>query len=190
MKVVITCIIVFLMVTAGFGQSDIGFKGIGGKLGIVDPGGGVGSTIGFGAIADLGNITPKIKLQADAVYWAKDYVELSTHDFTVSSISISAIGKYMFAEPDEKLRPFAGAGIGLSITSNSWEYDTVSPVPPYQPIHVDDSRSDTDIGIHIVGGANYMLSDKFDGIAEFRYVIGGDWDYWGIFAGVIYLLDQ
>ena len=189
-KVVIALSIVILMVTSGFGQADIGFKGIGGKLGLVDPGEGVGSTIAFGAVVNLGSITPKIMLQADVAYWGKDYDVFASNDFTVSSFSISAIGKYMFAESDQQLRPFAGAGLGFNFNSVSWEYDTISPVPPYQPIHEKDSDSDTDIGIHIVGGTHYMLSDNLDGFAEFRYMIGGDWDYWGIFAGVVFLLGK
>ncbi len=189
MVVFFTCIISLVIVTAGFGQTDIGFKGIGGKFGIVDPGEGVGSTVSFGAVADLGSITPNILLQGDVAYWSKSYDMFGSNDFKVSSISISVIGKYLFAEPDQKMRPFAGAGLGFSINSVSWEYDTISPLT-LQPIHEDDSESDTDIGIHIVGGTNYMLSDNLDGFAEFRYMLGGDWDYWGIYGGVIFLLGK
>ena len=186
--VVIAIAISLLCSTMLFGQADIGFKGVGGKLGFIDPGGGIGSTISLGGVADLGTIIPKIALEASITYWGKSWDVIGA-DWKTTCITIAAIGKYYFSEPDQQLRPFAGAGLGLNYSSFS--YDT--PVFNQQTgtWGTDEKTdSDADIGLHMVGGANYRLSDSMDGFAEFRWVNGGDWDYWGIYAGVIFNLNK
>ena len=184
-----TVVIAALAVLCAFGaaqaQSNIGFFGIGGKLGITDPGAGVGSAITFGASANLGTIMDgKIGLQADVTYWAKDYG--FGDDWKISQFGIAVIGKYYFAADTEKLRPFAGGGLGFNINSVSGP----SYTDPWTGHEEDNDASDTDIGLHIVGGVDYQLSEQVTGFAEFRYMVGGDWDFYAIFVGAIFNLNK
>lgn len=173
-----------LCVTYSFGQSNIGLMGVGGKLGYVMPGSDADNAIGFGAIADLGKITPKINLEADVLYWSKGQDAMG-YEWKYSNIAICGIAKYYFTPEGEQLRWFAGGGLGLSMGKSSWEYQN-----PYTGQKEDDSVSDTDLAIILCGGGRYQLSPNLDGVAEFRYLIAGDWDYMVISAGVIYALTK
>ena len=93
----LTILFVLAFAVTAFTQSNIGLNGIGGKIGYVDPEGDMESTIGFGAVADLGTITPKIALEADVFYWGKSYDEHfygATGEAKFTSITVSAVGKY------------------------------------------------------------------------------------------------
>jgi len=91
--------------------SNIGLRSIGGDVGFVDPEG-VDGTVGFGAFANLGNISRDIRLAPRVDYWSKSYsfagAETSVHD-----ISIGTRGEYMFHVSSRKFQPYAGAGLGL-----------------------------------------------------------------------------
>src|SRR5215471_13901295 len=97
-------------------QADIGFKAIGGSVGYVSPENFDG-TFGLGVFADLGHITPQIKLEPRIDYWSQSQeafgAKASVHD-----ISVGAHGKYMFDVTNPKLHPFAGAGLGLHFLSS------------------------------------------------------------------------
>ncbi len=179
-----TVVILFILASAVYGQANIGLMGVGAKVGYLDPEGDENSTFGFGGVADLGTIMPNVGLEAELLYWSKSYDEHGL-DFSVSSISVAAIAKYYFKPEGEQLRPFAGGGLGFNRASAKSEFEN-----PLTGHTEKDTHSDTDLAIHIAGGAKYALSPQLDGIGEFRYVMAGDWDYWGIFAGVIYRLNQ
>ncbi len=183
-KVLLIAVLTLVVTGLSFAQTDIGLYGIGGKIGITDPGSGVGSALTFGASADIGSIMDgQIGLQADVAYWSKSY-GMGDH-WKISQFGIAVIGKYFFAEASEQLRPFAGGGLGININSVSWEYDDWLGGGTTKG-----SDSSTDIGLHVVGGADYKLSDSMKGFAEFRYMLGGDWNFWAIFGGVIFSLGK
>jgi hypothetical protein len=167
--------------TASFAKSNIGFNGVGAKVGLVGPEGGIGTGIGFGGIADLGWITPKIGLEANALYWGKSYNSgffYETYDVKYSQFTISAIAKYYFDQKKgAKFHPYAGAGLGMGFWKVSW---------PSQA-HFTGGVSGSNLVIQGVGGAKMALSPKMDGFAEFMYSTGG-YDFWGLFAGFIYKL--
>ena len=72
-KIGLVSLLVLLMATISFAQADIGFKAVGGKVSFVMPEDPIESTIGLGAVADLGTITDAIHLDAFAEYWGKSY---------------------------------------------------------------------------------------------------------------------
>ncbi len=53
-----------ILYTQTYTQTDIGLKGIGVKIGYVSPEDPVESTVGFGAVANLGQIISNIKFDA------------------------------------------------------------------------------------------------------------------------------
>jgi opacity protein-like surface antigen len=194
MKSRLMCVIaVVCLVSAPFavaGGSDIGFKGVGPVVGFVSPNGGIGSTIGFGAVADLGWITPQIGLEADALYWSKSYDVGADYKWTYSQFYIAAIAKYYFAmNKGSKIEPYAGGGLGLVMGKVKSEYS--GPTYGYDELYnVNTSVSHTNLTIMLVGGAKMPLSPKMDGFAEVRYSTASDLaDIWGIFVGVIFKLN-
>jgi hypothetical protein len=184
-RIAVIGVLIFCLVTgtAVFAKSDIGFKGVGGKVGFVSPEASIGSTIGFGAVVDLGTITPEIALSGDIMYWGKTH---SYYDEKVknSQIYISATGKYFFnSKKGAKFLPYAGAGLEFVIYKQSWTYSGEYA----QLVHSNNSVSSSEIGIHIVGGAKYPLDKSKYLFAEARYSMGG-FNIFGAFGGIVFNL--
>jgi len=184
-KLVLIVLVVSMMATMAFAQADIGLKAVGGKVSFVMPEDPIESTIGLGVAADLGTITDAIHLAAFVEYWGKSYDVGSYGETSFSEITIGATAKYYF-EMDSQFKPYAGAGLGFIIGSSSWEY--TGPSSPYIT-ETKTSDSDTDIGFHFVGGADYELSDTMTGFAEVKYAMNGI-DTFIISAGVLFKLGQ
>ena len=183
-KLVLIVLVVSMMATMAFAQADIGLKAVGGKVSFVMPEDPIESTIGLGVAADLGTITDAIHLAAFVEYWGKSY-DVGYSDISFSEITIGATAKYYF-EMDSQFKPYAGAGLGFIIGTSSWEY--TGPNYGYTG-ETDGSDSDTDIGFHFVGGADYELSDSMTGFAEVKYAMNGI-DVFSISAGVLFKLGQ
>jgi len=183
-QVAVIAVLVFCLVTgtAVFAKSNIGLKGVGAKVGFVDPEGDIGSTIGFGGVVDLGTFAPNITFGGDVMYWGKSYTE---HDFkfTYSQIYISATGRYMFNTGKKaKILPYAGAGLEFVIGKSKGEY-----TGELGEFMSDESwsHSDSEIGIHLVGGFKYPLDKSKYLFAEARYSMGG-LDMLGVFGGIVF----
>jgi len=173
---------VLFMVTSVSAQTGFGFYGVGGEVGYVNPDFGE-STIAFGGRADLGTIVkPNLGIVAELLYWSKGY-DSGYYSWSYSSFYINALGKWSFGAPGAKLNPYAAAGLGMVFGKSKSEYS--GPTYGYALSSYDTDVSNTDIVIHILGGASYLLSANLAGFAEFRYTLGG-WDMWGIFVGVMY----
>lgn len=176
----VTVLLIFslLISNANYAQTDIGFKGIGGKLGYVSPEDPIESTIGFGAVFNLGQIISSVKLDAGIDYWSKKYESgttyLGTWETTLSEITIYALGKYYIPLSNSPVKPYGGAGLGFVIGKASID----TPLGSH-------SESDTDFGIRLVGGADYEFSPNLKVFAEVAYHTNGT-DFFGIFAGVMF----
>lgn len=180
----ITLLFTVLLLSPSFAQSNLGFQGIGAKLGYVMPEGDTENTIAFGLVSDLGTITPLIHLSASLDYWSKSY-DVGHWKTSFRQICIGGTASYFFPVKGE-IKPYAGAGLGFSFwkTEADWE----GPSDPYTE-YIETSISETDIGLHFVGGAEKKLSPNLTGFGELKYHIDGA-DYFGIFAGVTYLLGK
>ncbi len=170
----------FLLVSAGTAQVQLGFNGIGGKLGFVMPEDPIDNTIGFGAVAAVGKVSV-VDVYGYLDYWSKGYDEGAYWEWSWSVISLAAIGKYSFDSKSD-FKPYVGAGLGFDISR--WKSEYTGPNLGYD---WDTSDSELDLAIHLLGGASYKLSPELDGFAEAKYTSGGI-DYLGIYVGVIYKL--
>ena len=157
-------------------QSSLGFKGIGGKLGYVNPSG-VSSTIGFGVFADLGTISPKIQLEANFDYWSKSTSEISSF----RDISFGGIARYLFGS-NPAVVPFAEAGLALHILSSDVEEVTLFGQT------TDFSSSSTKLGFDLGGGVLYKVSPQFDLLGEVKYRLVSTVDQLALNVGVVYRL--
>lgn len=181
--IVIGLISLFLLGSSAYGQSNIGFMGIGGMIGFVSPEDPIDSTIAFGLRADLGTIiTPKLAFLGEIMFWSKGYdyhfYGEGDLDASFSVFQFSALVKYALGQQDAQFKPYIGGGLGLQLGRAKIE-------TPFG----DESDSDTDIGITFLVGGDYAFSPTMDGFAEFRYTLGGA-DFWGIFAGVMMGLNK
>ena len=181
-KYFITVLAILMLSSFAFAQSDIGFKGVGGKLGYIMPEGDIENTIAFGAVVDLGTITPTIHLNGLFEYWGKSY-DIGYYEWSWSELIFGANAKYYLSTEGQFL-PYGGAGLALVIGSSKWDYKG-----PHDDFWGDSDGSDsqTDIGFFVCAGADYPLSDKLTGFAEAKYHLNGA-DFFGIFVGAVYKL--
>ncbi|MDD5088900.1 MAG: outer membrane beta-barrel protein [bacterium] len=132
--------------------SDIGFKGIGGRIGYVDPESDFGGTFTLGAVADLGTWIPQLHWDASLAYWSSSYDfgwAGDSYDVTLSDFALRSGLKYHFIEGEWE--PYAGGGLGLHFYS--WDADW--------PHGYSGEDSDSEVGFYIVGGVEHQLNDTW-----------------------------
>ncbi len=174
--ILISCLVVL---TVGFSsanaESDIGFKGIGGRLGYVDIDNWDG-TFNLGVVADLGTWMESLKWDGSIEYWASTESAYG-FDLTVSGLAFRSGVLYEFMQ--DKIRPRAGGGLGLHMISA----EIATPIGT-----ADDSESK--FGFYLQGGVETDLSDKLRGAADIRLDMVEDADQTHIMFTLIYLLDK
>ncbi len=173
---VLTAIGLMVVFASGADAADIGLKGIGGRLGFVMPDE-ADNTIGFGAVAKLGSLSPIIGFDAFIDFWTNSY-DIGIYEWKYTEIAFGAMAKYLFPAGGD-IKPYAGGGLALHYGKISGESID------YLGQTYDTSDSDMDLGIHLAGGVEKALSPSMTGFAEAKYAIGGH-DYFFISAGVIF----
>lgn len=166
-------------------QADIGFKGVGGQLGLISISeGDAGSTIGFGAFAELGTIMPNLALQAGVDFWSKSWdTGNSDVEYSWRDIAIGAAVRYEFPINNPKLVPYAMGGLALhffnaEVTSTNNFFGDFSS-----------DASSTDLGVDLGGGARYKMNDQFTLIGQILYRLA-DADVFAIMVGGSFALGQ
>ena len=187
-KMFLLSVILLAMTLTVMAQTEIGFNGVGGRLGYVMPEDPIESTFGFGLNADLGKITPTIKFGAFIDYWSKSYDEEEFGFNVNSSFSVFAIGalaRYDFSSQGN-IQPYAAGGLGMNFWSSKAESEYINPLTGKKD-KTEATVDDSDFAIHLIGGAEMPLTPQLNGFAEIKYVIS-DPEYFGIYVGVIYKL--
>jgi opacity protein-like surface antigen len=184
-KLVIVVALFFVFAGLSFAQSDIGFYGFGGRVGFVMPEDPIDNTIALGLNGDLGTIMPNLALFVYIDYWSKSYDQFNT-EVSFTTLGFGAIVKYMF-EVSGDIKPYAGGGLGLQRSSSSVEYKGDDAFGGFFGESYETDASETDLGIHFLGGASMALSPAMDGFAEVKYTIDGI-DHLGIYVGINYKL--
>lgn len=119
----------------------------------------------FAIGADLRLRTPALPVQGNGsfdFYFADD-------PWTVWSIDLNAV--YPFGVDNEVFTPYAGAGLGITQFSADG-----------------DAADDTDIGINIVGGAEFETGGSVTPFAQLQATVAGDADRLGITGGLLFNL--
>jgi opacity protein-like surface antigen len=147
--------------------SDVGFKGANLRLGYVSPEGDIASAIGFGGGVDLGTLgkinsdIENIGWEAVIFYWSKSY-DVGFRDWKYSDLAIKVNVKYNF--PAQRVNPYVGAGLGIHMFSWEWER------PPHHEFAYERfERSDTKLGLQLLGGLQYPVSEKVGIFGELEF---------------------
>ncbi|MBU1708222.1 porin family protein [bacterium] len=173
-----------LLSMSAFAETDIGLKGIGGKVGYVMPEGDLDATFTFGAVVDLGTFMPALHWDASIQYWGVSY-EVGPYEWTYSDIALKSTARYHFTTGG-KVTPYAGGGLGIHMFSFEWDCPSCQSVWGF-PTSVSDNS--TEFGFHGVGGIEFLLAPKWKAQAEAEYAIV-DIDQFSIVANIIYLLGK
>jgi outer membrane protein W len=168
-------------------SSDIGWRSIGGDVGLVDPDN-AGSTVGFGLFADLGTMATRLHLSPQLSYWSKSENAFGV-DASVSDISLTARGKYMFAVSSGSFQPYAGAGLGLHFVTAKVtiaDQDFGGFIIP----GMSTSDTQTKIGLDLGGGFVTPLSAKTDFTGDIWYTVVEDVGNFQMTVGLAYKLGK
>lgn len=165
-------------------ESNLGLNRLGVEIGLVDPEA-AGSTLGFGAFADLGNLSRDVRLSSHLGYWSKSEEDFGA-EASVRDISVGARARYMF-HVASKLQPYAGAGLGL-------HFFHAKVVVPDQDMGggfimpgFTAEDSETKLGLDLGGGAVTPLNPKTDLFLDLWYTLA-DIDQLSMKAGVSFRL--
>lgn len=158
--------IVALSAPQAMAQSSIGLRSLGASIGYVSPED-LDGTMGFGVFANMGQITPQIRLEPRIEFWSQSEEAFGTKA-SLRDVAVGARGKYFFETSNPKIRPFAGAGLGLHFLSAE---ATVS-VPGLPTISTDEST--TKLGLDFGGGMETNLNPRVTFHGELWYGIVSD----------------
>ena len=168
-------------------KASLGLNGLGVEAGLVDPEA-AGSTLGFGAFADLGTLTPDIRLSSHLGYWSK-----SENDFgaeaSIRDISLGARAKYMFHVASPKLQPYVGAGLGLHFLHTKVVVPDMDMGGGFIIPGFTAEDSATKLGLDLGGGALRPLNPKTDLFVDLWYTLA-DIDQLSMKAGVSFRLPR
>ena len=174
-RLVVWTILLFCTIVSqdAWAKTDLGLKAIGGDVGFVDPEN-IDGTLGFGAFANMGTLSPDIRLAPHIGYWSKSN-SFGGAKTSISDISLAARGLYMFHVSSMKFRPYAGAGLGLHMVHA--KVQTTAPA-----MEISDTR--TKLGLDMGGGFITPLSQKTDFSLDLWYTAVSDVGHLSMKAGV------
>ncbi len=162
----------FLLViaTAGSGLAEIQtglssitttvgvYNGAGTSLGAIDGG---GTAFGISGTAEVAKVNEKTTIEA-GLLWFRDSSEYTqavpgfpsmTLESSFRDISVFGGGRYYIRTGNEKIEPFVNGGLEIAF----WKASVRSSIIGEE---IESSVSDTDFGIYVGGGANYLASDN------------------------------
>ncbi len=154
-------------------QPNIGFKGVGGRVGFVNISGGAGSTIDFGGLVNLGTLMPNLSLIANVDFWTKSFdTGISNSSTSLRDLSIAAGGRYYIPLSGSKVKPYGAGGLAVHLYNVSSEGTFTNPFTGQQET-IDTSGGTTEFGIDAGGGLELELSPTVDGFGEVVFRING-----------------
>jgi opacity protein-like surface antigen len=163
-------------------RTDLGWRSAGVDVGFVDPDN-VPGTVGFGAFANLGNLSPDVRLEPHLGYWSKSQ-EMNGDKASISDIALSARALYMFHGTSPKFRPYAGGGLGLHMVHAKVEIAAQDLGGGVIIPAMEASDSQTKLGLDMVGGFQTPLSQKTDFKFDLGYTAVSDVAQFSMKAGI------
>jgi opacity protein-like surface antigen len=144
----------------------LGFKGLGARLGLVDPEG-ASSTLDLGLHIDAGQIARNIHVAPIAEYW-----KVGVSGIDLSDLSVGLDLLFDFPLQDSRMTPYAGGGLGLHF---------VKADDPSGP-----SDSDSKFGLNVQGGIRNDVMPNLAIFGELRYNFVSDFNQLKILGGFTY----
>lgn len=174
-----------LPVQNAWSQSNIGLARLGGDVAMVDPES-AGSTLGLGMVADLGTISPHVRLSSRLGYWSKSEGAYGM-EASIRDISLGTLVTYEIPVTSPKVQPYVGGGLGLhffrsEVTVADVDLGGGLIIPGYTA-----SDSATKLGLDLGGGVSTPLSPGTSLFGEFWWT-AADIDQVSLRAGLSFRL--
>ncbi|HQU74102.1 MAG TPA: outer membrane beta-barrel protein [Calditrichia bacterium] len=161
-------------------QADLGFKGVGAKVGFVSVQNDIGSSLGFGVMADWGTILPRLNLFSSLDYWSHSESAGNNAEGSWRDITVAATAHYYFPLSSSKVMPYAAGGLAIHF------YKASVDIPNQAGFNFGSaSASTTAFGIDLGGGVQMNLSPTLDLVADGRFRVG-EANFLAITAGALY----
>lgn len=171
------------MASTVIAATDIGVKGMGVRVGVVEPEN-LDATLGFGFFMDLGTFHPNVSFETYVDYWSKTF-DVGTAESSFRDIAVGAKGEYMFSLSNPTIRPFIGAGVSAHFLHGEASIASMDiggvTIPGFSA-----GSDDTKLGLDFGGGLRAGVADKVDIIGEAWYSIVSDINQLGITGGLLY----
>jgi hypothetical protein len=169
-------------------ETNLALRGIGLKAGVVNPED-IGSTFGFGLVADLGTVHPNVAMESYAGYWQQTESAFGT-DIGVKDFAFGGKAKYMFTTSNPTVQPFAGAGLGLHIVNAHADMPAVSFGGTV--IFPATSVSDTNVklGLDLGGGLRIDRGSQIAFLGEAWYTAVSDVSQFSVMLGAVYMFGR
>ena len=125
-------------------------------------------------------IANRVLLEPEVGYWEKD-ADVPGADVSIEDLNFGVNGIFELGSAGGTgLRPWAGAGLGLHLVRGVVDLDDDG----------DDEEgfdeTDTELGIHLLGGLDFGLSESFDLYAAVRYDFVSDLNQFKAYGGIRY----
>jgi hypothetical protein len=160
---VTSCILLAACCTVASAKSDIGFKGIGPRIGYVDPEGNLDGSVEFGVAFEFGEFVRQLHWDGSVSFWStgRDYQYYNGNNYrkynwSLRDLVLRSGVNYHFVEGEWV--PYAGGGLGLHFYS--WDY---SGAPYYN------NASDTKLGLYVDGGIEHQFSVNWTGQMQLQF---------------------
>jgi opacity protein-like surface antigen len=170
-----------LVATAAMAQADLGLKGIGGAFGYVSPDN-VDGTFSIGALADMGTVAPKVKLETRLDFWSHSQSDFGAKA-SIHDVTLGGRIKYMLDVKDPKFQPYVGTGLGLHFVHTEVTVPAQAGVPAMSA-----GDSQTKLGLDIGGGVSTPVSPRMDLMGEVWYGIVSDLSQFSLRFGLCHRL--
>jgi hypothetical protein len=171
--------------TTAFAKSDIGFKGIGPRIGYVDPEGALDGTVEFGVAMEFGEFVKQLHWDGSVSfwstgqtykypYWMNDHYYYRDYNWKLRDLVLRSGVNYHFIEGEWV--PYVGGGLGLHFFS--WDYAGYNS-----------NANDTKLGAYIDGGVEHAFSEAWVGQLQLQFDFVSP-DQTGLLFNLIYRLPE
>ena len=184
MKRIFAMLVCFLalsaMTTTAMAAADFGLKGIGVRVGVVEPEN-LDTTVGFGFFLDMGTFHPNIAFETYAGYW-KNSFDVGLAESSFRDIVIGAKVEYMFNVSRPTIHPFIGGGLSAHIMKSEATIAGIEGL--FDGMSLD--ATDTKLGLDLGGGLRAGVADQIDIIGEAWYTFVTDINQFQATGGIAY----
>jgi hypothetical protein len=124
-------------------------------------------------------IANRFLLEPEVGYWKKGDDEPGV-DVSIEDLHFGVNGIFELGSAGGTgLRPWAGAGLGLHLVKGVVDFDDFDDDGAFD-------ETDTELGIHLLGGLDFGLSESFDLYAAIRYDFVSDLNQFKAYGGLRY----
>jgi len=158
--------------TAAQPEVGLGFKGLGGSLGLVDPED-ASSALLIGLHVDAGQIVRNVHLIPNMQYWSVG-TDVGAYSADLKDLAFAADVNVDFPLQGGRFTPYLGGGLGLNFLS----FDTTVPGVG--------SSNDTKLGLNVLGGMRNDVMPNLALFGELRYSFVSNANQLKILGGFTY----